>query len=121
MEITVAVGFLVAYDYEMLKISLPLVYGSADKIFLGIDENRVSFTGKKFDFDETFKDWVAHFDRHSKIEWVEEEFYLPSLTPMENETRERNLLFANAPSATWYIQIDADEYFLDFPAFITDL
>mgnify|MGYP007128966661 CR=1 FL=1 len=50
----IAVGFLIAYDYEYLKYSLPCVYNSADKIILAIDSNRNTLTGNNFQFDENF-------------------------------------------------------------------
>jgi hypothetical protein len=32
------IGFLLSYDYELLKFSLPPVYKSADRIFLARDK-----------------------------------------------------------------------------------
>lgn len=113
----IAVGFLVSYDFELLKIAIPLVYEPADVIVLGIDKNRTSFTGKPFSYDENFKLWVKDLDIEKKVRWVEDEFYQASLSPMQNETRERNKLFESI-AANWYIQLDADEYFIDFPGFI---
>ncbi|WP_276089385.1 hypothetical protein [Pedobacter sp. JY14-1] len=40
---------------------------------------------------------------------------------MECDTRERNMLSKEMGTADWYIQIDSDEYFVDFGAFIGKL
>ena len=37
------VGFLVSYDYELLKNSLPRVYEESDTIILAIDKERKKF------------------------------------------------------------------------------
>ena len=49
----IKVGFCVAYDWELLKNSIPRVYNAADTICLSIDKNRTSWSGKKYDFDES--------------------------------------------------------------------
>jgi hypothetical protein len=40
-------------------------------------------------------------------------FYLPELTPMENETRERNMALSKLGRG-WKIQLDVDEYIYEF-------
>jgi hypothetical protein len=40
---------------------------------------------------------------------------------MECETRERNLLAECMGTADWYLQIDSDEYFMDFGTFVNKL
>lgn len=35
----IQVGFLMSYDYELLKISIPLVYEEADHITIALDKN----------------------------------------------------------------------------------
>lgn len=115
--IKVNVGFLVAYDYEMLKISIPLVYPYAHKIVLGVDENLVSWSGNSFDVDPAFFEWIDEFDVDHKIQIYRDNFYIPENTAMQNETRERNLI-ANEMGEGLCVQLDADEFFVDFGGFV---
>lgn len=85
----IAVGFLIAYDYAILKHSLPLGYASADKIVLSLDDNRLTWAGQNFSFDNEFKKWIQAFDRQGKVEWKEEHYYIRGNSPMEKETRQR--------------------------------
>lgn len=114
----IAVGFLVAYDYELLKIAIPLIYNDADLIILSIDKNRVSWTGKQFYFNEQFKDYVSQIDNACKISWIEGEYFDQEKTPQLNEGFQRNCLVEAMGNADWYIQLDADEYFIQFNQFV---
>lgn len=114
----IKVGFLVSYDYEYLKISLPLVYNEADMIALAIDKNRRTWNGESFELKDEFFDWIKQIDTQKKIRFYEDDFFLPTLSAIENDTRERNMLAAFMGEGGWHIQIDSDEYFLDFPAFV---
>ena len=107
------VGFLVAYDYDLLRISIPSVYEHADKIVLALDINLNTWSGNKFDVDDSFFKWIKEFDKDSKIEVFKEDFYIASNTAMQNETRERNLL-ASKMGEGYCLQLDADEFVLDF-------
>ena len=110
------VGFLVAYDYELLKTSIPLIYKEANSITLALDINRQTWSGNTFKIDPSFFSWITMFDTDSKITIYEDDFYIPSLNAMENDTRERNML-AEKMGEGICIQIDADEYFVDFEGF----
>ena len=48
------VGFLLSYDYEKLKSSIPPVYNSADSIFIAIDKDYRTWSGQKFKVDDSF-------------------------------------------------------------------
>ncbi|MFD1605960.1 hypothetical protein ACFSJW_05090 [Flavobacterium artemisiae] len=115
------VGFLFSHDYEKLKLSIPPVYAGADRIFIAIDENFTTWSGNKFEVDLTFFDWLKEFDTENKIEIYRDNFYIPTLTEIENDTRERHLLSLKMGIGNWLIQVDSDEYFLDFEKFISDL
>ena len=39
------VGFLLSYDYEKLKLSLPPVYKYSDAIFIAMDINNKTWSG----------------------------------------------------------------------------
>ncbi len=111
------IGFLVSYDFNLLKQSIPCVYAEADKIVLALDQQRLSFTGQPFYFDEAFKDWIAEIDKDQKITWLEAPFYREGFSPFEAVMVMRNQLLQAMQPAEWYIQLDADEYFLDFRGF----
>jgi hypothetical protein len=115
----IKVGFCVAYDWYLLEYALPLIYADATVIGLSVDRDRISWSGNAYAFDETgFKKLIARLDPDRKIKVYEEDYHLPALTPMQNEVRQRNLMAKHLGENGWYIQLDCDEYFLDFPAFV---
>lgn len=118
---TIKAGYLISYDYEYVKISLSRIYDFVDEIFFAVDINRKSWAGEVFTITDTFWDWLKEFDRSNKIKIYEDNFYVPGLSPIECDTRERNMLAKQMGACDWYIQIDSDEYFLDFTAFIRKL
>ena len=115
------VGFLLSYDYEKLKLSIPSVYRSADRIFIAEDINKNTWTGNKFSVDDDFYEWLEKFDVDNKIEIYRDNFYVPHLTGIQNDTRERHLLSLKMGIGNWLIQVDSDEYFLDFDNFVKQL
>lgn len=117
----IQVGYLVSYDYELLKNSLPTVYKESDTIFLAIDKNRKTWKGDVIEINPDFFEWIKSFDVDNKIVLYEEEFYIPTLTTMQCEVRERKMLAEKMGIGNWLIQIDADEYFIDFWKFVSDL
>ncbi len=117
----IQVGYLVSYDYEMLKNSLPSVYDEADTVFLAIDKNRKTWKGESFNIEDSFFEWLTTFDSDNKVELFEENFYVPELSAMECEVRERKMLSEKMGIGNWLIQVDSDEYFVDFKKFIADL
>lgn len=117
----IKVIFLLSYDYEYIKNSLPCIYAEATKILISIDVNRVSWAGNKYEFDETIIEWIKEYDSESKIQFFEDNFYVPENTPMQNETRQRQLSADYLGKGGWTIQLDVDEYFIDFDSFVTFL
>ncbi len=113
----IQVGFLVSYDYELLKKALPPVYKESDTIFLAIDKDRKTWNGSDLEIPDTFFDWVDQFDTEKKIHWYEDHFYQENLTTMECEVRERKMLAEQMGLGNWLVQLDSDEYFLDFKNF----
>ena len=115
------VGFLLSYDYDKLKLSIPPVYADADRIFIAIDENLTTWSGNKFEIDSEFFDWLEKFDVDKKIEIYRDNFYVPSLTGIQMDTRERHMLALKMGIGNWLIQVDSDEYFLDFEKYVKSL
>lgn len=119
MDKKIKIGFCVAYDWHLLEYALPQVYASADLICLSIDKDRISWSGNAFAFvDDAFKSLVKKIDIQNKIRIYEDDFHLPSLTPMQNEVRQRNLMAKFMKDGGWHIQLDCDEYFIAFEKFV---
>lgn len=119
MKFSIKVGFCVAYDWNLLRYSLPLIYKQSDIICLSLDKDRISWAGNKFDFDtEGFNALIKEIDVDKKITVIEEDFHLPELKPMENEIRQRQRMadFLGRNDG-WHLQLDSDEYFADFEGF----
>jgi hypothetical protein len=117
----IQVGFLVSYDYELLKNAIPQVYKESDTIFLAVDKDRKTWNGASFAIEDDFFKWLSSIDTDHKIEIYEENFYRPELTAMQCEVRERKMLAEKMGVGNWLIQLDADEYFLDFKSFVVFL
>ncbi|MEM7548229.1 MAG: hypothetical protein AAF363_01045 [Bacteroidota bacterium] len=115
---TIKVGILASYDWKLLKHCLPRIYNSSDKIVIALDIHRKTWSGNHFAFDENeFKKLIESLDEQNKIQLYEDSFYLSELSPMECEVRERNLLARELGKGGWHIQVDCDEYFIDFEGF----
>ncbi|NMH28012.1 hypothetical protein [Flavobacterium silvaticum] len=117
------IGILVSYDYEYLKTALPLVYDHPKvlEIILAIDKNRQTWTGNSFEIPDSFFEWIAEFDVKKKITIWEESFYHPDKDPMMSETWERNHLYRKMGKCDWYLQLDCDEYVIDFDGYVDEL
>lgn len=118
---TIKVGYLISYDYEYMKTSLPKVYNFVEEIFLAVDSEGKTWSGENISIDNKFWEWIKDIDRENKITIYEDRFYIPGLTPMECDTRERNMLGKKMGISDWYVQIDSDEYFVDFESFSNKL
>ncbi|MEN9907174.1 MAG: hypothetical protein RLZZ540_315 [Bacteroidota bacterium] len=109
----IKVGYIVSYDYSMLLTSIKQLYKHVDKIVVAIDIDRKTWSGNTFKIPESFFDEVKTFDTRNIIEFYFDNFYIPSLRPIECETRERNLVLEKLGKG-WKIQLDVDEYIYDF-------
>jgi hypothetical protein len=114
----IKVGFCVAYDWDLLKKSVPLIYSAADVICLSLDKSRISWSLTPFTFDEdSFYSWVQTIDVDKKIRVYEDDFAKEELSPIQNDNRQRLLMSKFLGSGGWHVQIDADEYFINFQQF----
>lgn len=109
----IKVSYLISYDYNMFLTSVRLIYDYVDKIIGAIDIDNKTWSGNHFDIPDSFFEEVKKFDKHNKIEFFKDSFYNPNLTPMENETIERNKVLSKLGYG-WKIQLDVDEYIYDF-------
>ena len=119
--VSIKVGFLISYDYEFVKISLPRVYNHVSEIYFAVDIEGKTWSGQDFDINHEFWIWINEFDTQRKITIYRDKFYIPGLSSIECDTRERNMLSKRMGHCDWYIQIDSDEYFVDFGAFVKKL
>lgn len=118
----IKLGMCVAYDWLLLKQSLPPLYPHVDQIVLSLDKDRKTWSGEHFQFDqELFISFVREIDRDSKIKVLEEQFYHPSKSPIENDNAQRTAMATALGSGGWHLQVDADEYFLDAVGFVQEL
>lgn len=117
----IQVGFLMSYDYELLKKSIPPVYDLADNIFLALDHKQRTWSGNHFEVDPSFYEWLKTFDTDNKIIIYENDFYVSEISTIENDTRERHLLALKMGIGNWLIQVDSDEIFIDFEKFVNRL
>lgn len=115
------VGFLMSYDYEKLKLSLPPVYKDADAIFIAIDEKNRTWSGEFFTVNPDFYLWLKTFDVDHKITLYKDNFCVPNLSAIQNDTRERYMLSKKMGIGNWLVQVDSDEIFVDFKKFIQTL
>lgn len=109
----IKVGYLVSYDYQMLFTSLKELYAFVDEIYLAIDINKKTWSGNIFELPDSFFNELNSIDISKKIHIYYDDFYVPSISPMECEIRERNLLLKKMGKG-WLIQLDVDEYIYDF-------
>ncbi len=118
MDRVIKVGFCVAYDWYLLKNGLPLIYNYADVICISIDKDRISWAGNKYEIDnKAFYSFIENIDTDKKIIIYEDNFHLSELSNMQNEVRQRNLIAEKMGKGGWHIQLDTDEYFLNFEGF----
>lgn len=115
------IGFLLSYDYIKLKNSIPPVYSKADKIFIAIDNEFRTWSGQNFEVDPNFFNWLKEYDIDNKIELYYDNFYVAELSAIENDNRERHMLSLKMGIGNWLVQIDSDEYFINFENFVNDL
>ncbi len=110
----IGVSYLLSYDYQYFFTSVKQLYPFVSKIVVAIDIDRLTWSGNSFEIPESFFEEVKIFDTRNIIEFYFDKFYLPHLSPMECETRERNLVLAKLNKFKWKVQLDVDEYIYDF-------
>jgi hypothetical protein len=122
MKPEIKVGYCIAYDWHLLKYAIPTVYACADTICLSVDKEKRTWSGAPFIFDDfAFRSFVTSIDPQNKIFVYEDDFSLPNLSPARNEVRQRRMMAEKMGDGGWHIQLDCDEYFLDFNGFVNYL
>ncbi|HTH54669.1 MAG TPA: hypothetical protein VL728_01400 [Cyclobacteriaceae bacterium] len=119
MSEPIKVGFCVAYDWQLLSYALPCVYAEADTIWISIDNERKTWAGNKYQWDEfAFNQLISSIDKLNKIKIYEDNFHSPGCSAGENEVNQRNKLAEKMGHGGWHVQLDCDEYFLHFGDFV---
>jgi len=107
---------LISYDYKYLPTSIKKYYNYVDEIVLGLDKDRISWSGNPFKVD---MDWLIRelkaLDTDQKISLVEENFHKSNVA-IENDNFERNYLKSQC-SGDWIFSFDADEELVNAEAF----
>jgi hypothetical protein len=114
---------LLSYDYEFLLKTLPAYLNQVDVVILGLDRQRLTWSGNKFEIPESFFERLQSLDTEQKIKIVEDNFFVEGSNPRDLDTRERNILSTHAPAGSWLLSVDADELLLnadDLTAFLRD-
>ncbi len=111
---------LISYDANrFLTKSIERYYDYVDEIVLGIDKDRMTWSGNNFSIDESDL-WseLSNLDGDNKISIIEENFH-QSAKPIENDNFERNYLKSNC-SNEWIFSFDADEFLINAKQFFHD-
>jgi hypothetical protein len=107
---------LISYDAHYLPASIKRYYSYVDEIVLGLDKDRITWSGNKFSFNENalYKE-LKSIDYDNKISIVEENFHKSQIA-IENDNYERNFLKEQC-SHDWIFSFDADEILLNAKEF----
>lgn len=110
---------LISYDANYLAKSIEKYYNYVDEIVLGLDKDRISWSGNKFSFDEELL-WkeLSSIDGDNKISIIEDNFHQSKIA-IENDNHERNILKSHCTN-DWIVSIDADEMLLNAKSFFYD-
>jgi len=112
---------LISYDANrFLAQSIKRYYNYVDEIVLGLDKDRITWSGNDFSFDEdSLWSELSQIDGEGKVSIIEEDFHQSSIA-IENDNYERNFLKEQC-SHDWIFSFDADEvlvnakdFFLNF-------
>mgnify|MGYP000047105221 FL=1 len=108
---------LISYDANrFLAKSIERYYNYVDEIVLGIDKDRITWSGNEFSIDEDAL-WseLSQIDGDSKITIIEEDFH-QSEVAIENDNYERNFLKGEC-AHDWIFSFDADEMLVNAKEF----
>ncbi len=111
---------LISYDANrFLSNSIKRYYNYVDEIVLGIDKDRITWSGNSFSIDEdSLWSELSEIDGDNKISIIEEDFH-QSKVAIENDNFERNFLKEQC-SNDWIFSFDADEMLVNAKNFFYD-
>jgi hypothetical protein len=104
---------LLSFDYRYAFGAIRSYYDIADEIILGLDADRISWAGHRFEIDlNQIKAFIRQIDHSKKMRLIEGNFHGRE-NPMANDTEERNELSRQCTQGNWVVQIDSDEILLN--------
>lgn len=117
----ISLAMPIAYDYRYFYRALDSAYEIADEIVVGLDRDRLSWSGKPFTLDEAeLREQIRLKDTRGIVRVIEDDFHSQP-SPMANDAGERNVLSRHCRPGNWIIQIDSDEQMInarDFRAWL---
>lgn len=103
---------LISYDWEYLPKSIESYYDYVDEIVLGLDKNKMSWSGNPFAINENkLFPALQAVDKDKKVNIIESNF-CKSKIAIENDNYERNYLKSQCRH-DWIFSFDADEVLLN--------
>ncbi|MEY2598021.1 MAG: hypothetical protein RLZZ142_280 [Verrucomicrobiota bacterium] len=103
-------AYVLAADPTWLEASVLAYYPWIERLVVSFDRDGVGYTGAKTEVEECLER-LKRIDGERKIRWAPGSFHERRLTPMQNETRQRNAAMELAQTrADWVLQVDTDEW-----------
>lgn len=110
----IKVGYLLSYDYKYIFNSLKQIYDFSDKIYICYDKDGKTWAGNNFTIPQNIFDEIKKLDHHNKITFYSDRFFVEGMSTIDLDTRQRNMLSKKMGQGGWHLQIDSDEYPIDF-------
>lgn len=102
----------ISYDFNFSFASILSYYNIAEEIILGIDEDNISWSNNKFEFNkEFFLERIKKIDSLNKIKIISFKFH--GDTCKKNEDFEREFLVKKCKKENYILGIDSDEIILN--------
>ena len=102
---------LLAYDTAFMLESIKTYIDIVDELYIGLDENRQTWAGSTYELEPGIEAKLKALS--PKVRILEEQFYIPGLNTMENDTRERNLISSHVDEVDYILSVDSDEFLLN--------
>ena len=114
-------AYLLAADPNWIEASVLSYYGIVEEIIVSYDRNGVGWSGKPIPVEECLRRLKA-IDLDHKMVFMEGDYCLPGMTPMQNDTHQRqSALDAIGRTADWILELDTDEILPKGSRFLTYL
>jgi hypothetical protein len=117
----IKVGYLLSYDYQYIFTSLKQIYDYADQIVISYDKNSKTWAGNDIHIPEDVFEKIRELDYKNKISFYSDTFYVEGMSTIDLDTRQRNMMAKVMGEGGWHLQIDSDEYPIDFEKLTTFL
>lgn len=110
----IKIGYLLSYDYKFIFNSLKQTYDFADEIYICYDKDGKTWAGNYFEIPETIFSEIRKLDHKKKIKLYADTFHIEGKSSIDLDTRQRNMLAEKMGKGGWHLQIDSDEYPVNF-------